>query len=122
MIEQIQAARREKIINKTREKERELRGEVLPRTLRRARKSVPSFMLHKLSSEQMKLDRIARSSISEVGYVGYAKKMRGWKLKEDPWKKEDGPEDVQARLNATEKEIMKENERRRKEWDKNYKT
>ena len=118
LIKQIRAARQEKVLNKRREKERELKGEVLRRTVERARKSVPSYLLHKLSTEQRKLDQIARSSISEVGYVGHAKKMRGWNLKEDPWAKEDGPASEQERLAAAEEKIVKENLKRRTEWER----
>lgn len=78
-------------------------------------------MLSRMSEEEKRLDEIARSNVSEVGYVGYAKMKRGWKLKENPWKREDGPKEKHEELKAAEREIEKENRRRREEWEKEEK-
>ena len=71
-----------------------------------------------MTEEEKRLDRIARSSVSKVGYVGYAKMKLGWKMKRDPFKAEDGPNRSQRRLTEAEKKIMEENKRRRELWEK----
>ncbi|KAI0082931.1 hypothetical protein BDY19DRAFT_901318, partial [Irpex rosettiformis] len=116
LVKTIEAARRERELNKRRESRRERAGEVLKKTLKRASKGPPAHVLCRMSEEQKRLDRIARSGVSEAGYVGYAKMRRGWKLKRNPWEMEDGPSKVQARLDEAEKEIMEENRRRRELW------
>ncbi|KAI0753884.1 hypothetical protein BC629DRAFT_1716989 [Irpex lacteus] len=119
LIEKIQEAQHERHFNKLRERRREFKGEVLKRTIERANKGPPAHVLSKMTEEEKRLDEIARSNVSEVGYVGYAKMKRGWKLKEeDPWKREDGPKEKQEELKAVEREIEKENRRRREEWEK----
>lgn len=116
LLERIAAARRERAANKIREREREARGEELTSTIRRARKGPPAYMLHRMTVKQIRMDKVARSSVSESGYVGYVKQKLGWKLKnEDPWKAEDGDADDQERLEKMGKEVMDENQRRRSE-------
>ena len=56
--------------------------------------------------------------MSEVGYVGMAKKRLGWKLRNpDAWKIENGKEENREYLDAMAVEIRQENERRLKEAD-----
>lgn len=114
MLEQIRAARREKVENKTREVQRERAGQVINRTLRRARKGPPAHVLVRMSPLRRYYDKVARSSVSEVGYVGWVKKKLGFKLSNpDPYAVENGREEDQPRLDAVEEEIRKENLRRR---------
>ncbi|THH28267.1 hypothetical protein EUX98_g5923 [Antrodiella citrinella] len=116
MLAQIKQARREKIANKTREYQREARGEILRRTIRRANKGPPAHVLAKMTPLQKHLDKVSRSSVSEVGYVGWAKRKLGWKLRNpDAWKVEIGKEENQEYLARMAGEIRQENERRRRE-------
>jgi hypothetical protein len=95
LLATIKNARREKIVNKTRERERERRGEVLPCTIRRRRKGPPAHVLRTMTPEQQRMDKIARS-VSEVGYVGLVKKQLGFKLRNpEAWKVEIGTEEQQ---------------------------
>ena len=111
---QIAAARAERGRNKRHEFLRELRGEVLPRTLRRARSAPPPHVLAKMGPRRRHLDAVARSNVSEVGYVGWAKRQLGYKLRDpDAWKVEIGKDEDQPRLDALEEDIRKENKRRR---------
>lgn len=113
MLAMIKRARREKILYRTRQLERERRGEVLPRTVRRRNKHPPAHVLAKMTEERKRLDKIARHP-SEVGFVAMAKMKLGHKLK-DPsaWRKEMGsPENVE-RLDGMEQEIRLTNQRRR---------
>lgn len=112
LLEQIAAARCEKPLNKARERERERRGEVLPRTRARAAKGPPAHEYMQMSPERRRWDKIARNP-SEVGYVGAVKRVMGWKLRDDEtWRLEDGKPEDQERLNGMEEEVRKENERR----------
>jgi hypothetical protein len=115
MLARIKEARRQKIANKTRELERERRGEVLRRTIRRRNKGPPAPVLTLMSEREKHLDKISRSSVSEVGYVGLVKRKLGFKLR-DPelWKAEGGWEEDKARVDAMMRDIEKENERRRR--------
>ena len=117
LIETIEAARRNKARNKAKEHRREASGLILRKTLERASKGPPAHVLSKMTEEEKRLDRIARSSVSKVGYVGYAKMKLGWKMKRDPFKAEDGPNRSQRRLTEAEKKIMEENQRRRELWE-----
>lgn len=114
MLEQVKEARRERIRNKTRERLREERGEVLPVTLKRANSTPPAHVWCKMTPLQRYYDRVSRSTVSQVGYVGWVKKQLGWKLKDpNPWKAEDGKDEDQPRLDEQEKRIREENLRRR---------
>ncbi|KAJ7662124.1 hypothetical protein DFH06DRAFT_1043028 [Mycena polygramma] len=81
LLETLRAARREKIANKTRERLRERRGEVLPRTLARARKGPPAHLLPHMTRAERHADRIVRG-VAEVGYVGMVKRRMGVKLRD----------------------------------------
>ncbi|KAL4249083.1 hypothetical protein ABKN59_007525 [Abortiporus biennis] len=114
LLESLKAARKELIANKTRELEREARGQVIRRTIRRSRKGPPAHVLDLMTERQKHLDKVSRSSVSEVGYVGLTKKLLGWKLKDpDVFKAEDGPNEDQRRLKELEMKIARENQRRR---------
>ncbi|KAH7882917.1 hypothetical protein F5I97DRAFT_1938831 [Phlebopus sp. FC_14] len=108
LLEAGKRARRRKIANKTRERERERRGEILPATIRRMNKGPPAHILEKI------IDHIVRGP-GEAGYTAQMKLKLGMKLK-DPhrWKLEDGLEKDQDKLNKMEEEIRTENERRRR--------
>jgi hypothetical protein len=115
MLDQIVCARTEKIANKTRERERERRGEVLKSTIARKKQGPPAHVLAKMTREERRLDWISRG-VSDVGYVGKVKRKLGFKLKEpDAWKREEGRESERGRMDEVSKEIAEENERRRRE-------
>ena len=115
MLDQIVRARTEKIANKTRERQRERRGEVLKRTIERKNQGPPAHVLAKMTREERRLDWISRG-VSEVGYVGQVKRKLGFKLKEpEAWKKEEGRESERGRMDEVSNEIAEENERRRRE-------
>jgi len=123
LLDQVREARRNKIVNKTKELQRERRGEVVTRTLKRRRKGLPAHVWDKLSDKERRAQLIMQRSASEVGYVGMLKKERGRKLKEPTdkvegktWSVEEGrwisKEDDES-LEAALREIQKENSRRR---------
>ncbi|KAH9851702.1 hypothetical protein C2E23DRAFT_732488 [Lenzites betulinus] len=113
LLEQIKSARRARIENKTRERERERRGEMTNRLLRQMRKSPPAHMLALMSPRRRRMDSIARS-VSEVGYVAKVKRALGYKLR-DPhaWEAELGPKEKMEMMNRMAEEIEQENIRRR---------
>ena len=80
LLAQLKAARREKIANKTREHERERRGEVLLATRRRSRLGFPAHVLARWDPEVRKAKLIARRSVGEVGYVGQVKRALGYRI------------------------------------------
>lgn len=102
-------ARREKIANKTRERERERRGEITTAGARRMRKRPPPNVLRKMRSEEREMDRISRSP-SEVGYVRKVKLRMGFKLKDDTtWQRETGdhlPPDLLRELEQQEDDVL----------------
>ena len=106
MIELAKQARRAKAENKTRERLRELRGEVLAVTLQRARQGPTAHRLAQMSPLHRYYDKVSRSTLSEVGYVGWVKKQLGFKLKEsNPWRAEDGRDEDQSRLDDSERQV-----------------
>ena len=114
MLAAIKQARREKIANKTRERERERRGEILRRTVLRRNKGPPAHVLRRMTEEERKMDKVVRS-VSEVGYVGQVKRKLGFKLR-DPelWKREIGDVGDKPRLDRMMQGVRAENERRRR--------
>jgi len=72
MIEMVKQARRRKVENKTRERQRERRGEILTKTLRRMRKRPPPHLAVKMTAEQLRDDAIMREA-SQGGYSGRVK-------------------------------------------------
>jgi hypothetical protein len=91
VLARIKQARQEQIANETREVERERRGEVLRRTIRPRNKGLPAHVLTCMSREDKNLDRVAKSSVSEVGYVGMVKRRLGLRLRgPERWKVDGG--------------------------------
>ncbi|KAI1794940.1 hypothetical protein LXA43DRAFT_1112778 [Ganoderma leucocontextum] len=113
MLTAIKEARREKIRNKTRERERWRRGEVTNRLRKLMNKGPPPYVLSRMTEVQRRMDRIARSP-SEVGYAAQVKRQLGHKLKDDEtWRVELGKPGDQAALDKMMEEIEAENARRR---------
>ncbi|KAJ7239952.1 hypothetical protein B0H12DRAFT_1204141 [Mycena haematopus] len=122
LIEMLRAARREKVANKTRERMRERRGEILRCTIGRARKGPPAHVLVRMTAAQRRADRIVRG-VGEVGYVGMVKRRMGVKLRDGGkgLARENG-KDLEGegleRLKKMETEYwMEKNRRRRKNLD-----
>ncbi|KAH8984458.1 hypothetical protein EDB92DRAFT_1488513 [Lactarius akahatsu] len=112
LVKQLKAARREKVANKTREREREARGEVLTATRRRSRLGFPAHVLARWSPEQRKANLLARRSVGEVGYVGQVKRALGYKI---PPEEDRVDEATRERLDALTEELRRVNESRRAE-------
>ncbi|KAK0238748.1 hypothetical protein EDD85DRAFT_519186 [Armillaria nabsnona] len=131
LFERVIQARRNKIANKTRERERERKGEVLMATLRRGRKGPPADALVRMTSQQREDDRVSRGGIGEVGYLGKVKARIGWRLsrkdgetrttedgRTETWSIEDGAwidVEKEKQLQVIAEELEQENERRRLE-------
>ncbi len=119
LLAQIKAARRERVENKTREYQREARGEVIRRTILRRKQGPPAHVLAKMTPQERHLDRVSRSSVSEVGYVGMVKRKLGWKLRNpEAWKAEHGQEEDWPTLDAIEEEIRRKNRKRQADANK----
>ncbi|OCH88698.1 hypothetical protein OBBRIDRAFT_820076 [Obba rivulosa] len=115
LLETLKSARRAKVENKTRERERERSGEVLNVTLKRRRGRPPTHALVKMSEEEKHMDEVSRSP-SEVGYVAQVKRALGHKLRNpDAWKVEIGKPEDRPRLDAALQAIDAENARRREQ-------
>lgn len=114
LLAQIKNARREKVLNKTREHERERRGEMLKNTLFRSRQAPPAALISRMSEKQRRLDHIARG-VSEVGYVALVKKKVGRRLRdESTWKAlEEGREEHRQELDKANEAIRRVVEERR---------
>jgi len=110
LLAQLKAARREKVANKTREREREMRGEVLSATRRRSRLGFPSHVLAQWEPEARKANLIARRSTGTVGYVGQVKRALGYRM---PPEAEEVDELARERLDRLAEEIRRINESRR---------
>jgi len=72
MIATIKRARTFKIENKTRERQRELRGEITNRLVKRMNQGPPAHILTKMSDEERHLDWVIR----EVSLGGYSGKIK----------------------------------------------
>ena len=115
MLAAIKRARHEKVVNKTGERERERRGEVLRQTIRRRNKGPPAHVLARMTPEEKHMDKVVRS-VSEVGYVGQVKRRLGFRLRDpEGWKVEMGRRGDKERLDEMAGMVERENERRRKE-------
>ncbi|KAF7977210.1 hypothetical protein HWV62_4473 [Athelia sp. TMB] len=113
LLADIKQARRERHANKTRELERERRGETTARMIRRRRQGPPAAILSAMSEEERKMDKVARS-VSEVGYVAQVKRRLGHKLRNpEAWKRENGAPEARTDLHESLERIRDENERRR---------
>lgn len=105
MLKTIKAARLFKIENKTREREREGRGEMTKRVIQRMRQGPPAHILAKMSKEEKRLDRIAR----EVSWGGYSGKVKRRMRENDrrastglgPLAKDEEAEDCEPDLGAS---------------------
>jgi hypothetical protein len=113
LLETVKQARRIKIENKTRERERERRGEVLNATIKRMRKGPPAHLLAVMTPKQKEIDRIKRLP-SEGGYVGRIKREAGMKLKDDKtWRlEEEGDPNRQEELRVLEEKYHRLQEER----------
>ncbi|KZP21455.1 hypothetical protein FIBSPDRAFT_860637 [Athelia psychrophila] len=119
LLAQIKQARRERWANKTRELERERRGEVVARTMRRRRQAPPADVLARMSGEERRMDKVARS-VSEVGYVAQVKRRLGHKIRDEgASKREDGAPEANAGLDDMLGRLRAENERRRQSAEDN---
>ncbi|KAH8814507.1 hypothetical protein DL96DRAFT_1623971 [Flagelloscypha sp. PMI_526] len=117
LIETVRRAARERIVNKARERRRERQGEILNITRKRARKGIPAHLLDILPAHRIKMDKVAKSSVSEVGYVGQVKRRLGFRTRggEDAWRKEGGgadPERLQD-LDSTDEAFRVEMRKKR---------
>ncbi|KAJ7067837.1 hypothetical protein C8F01DRAFT_1049494 [Mycena amicta] len=117
----ILAARREKVANKTRERERERRGAIVKDTLKRKRQQPPPHLLSHMTPEERHKDRVARG-VGEVGYVGMIKRRMGFKLRDGgKGLARENSLDLDgerlAQLKEMEKEYRAEQARRRREGD-----
>ncbi|TFK59820.1 hypothetical protein BDN72DRAFT_780216 [Pluteus cervinus] len=114
LLAAIKEARKEKIANKTRERERERKGEVLPRTIERMNQGPPAHVLATMSTEKRVMDKVVRS-VGEVGYVAKVKKRLGFKLREpEKWKVEGGWELNKLALDKAARDISLQNKGRRR--------
>ncbi|KAH9057484.1 hypothetical protein EDB87DRAFT_1565130 [Lactarius vividus] len=110
LVRQLKAARREKVANKTREREREARGEVLTATRARSRLGFPAHVLVRWSPEERKANLLARRSVGGVGYVGQVKRALGYKI---PPEEDQVDEATRERLDALAQELRRVNQSRR---------
>lgn len=112
LLDQLKAARKERILNKTKERLRESRGEITTSLLKKLRKGPPASILSKMTPTQRLLDKIARSP-SEVGFVAIAKRKLKRGIK-DPkaWLVEESRE-KKVELDKISRSIREENYRRR---------
>ena len=108
MIDMVKRARRRKVENKTRERQRERHGEILMKTLKRMRKRPPPHLTTKMTAEQLHNDAIMREA-SQGGYSGRVK-ARLLRKEWDEATEEGGWTTEQDKLIE---EIRAENSRRR---------
>ncbi|KAH7106911.1 hypothetical protein BKA62DRAFT_753770 [Auriculariales sp. MPI-PUGE-AT-0066] len=114
MVKMIRNARREKIRNKTHERERERRGELTKSAMKRLRKAPPARVRTVLKPQQLLEDAVRRSP-SEGGWTGATKRRLGMRLKVDEnayARKEDGRAGNQAALAWQERQVRIANSRR----------
>jgi hypothetical protein len=112
LVKQLKAARREKVANKTRERQREARGEVLTATRKRSQLGFPAHVSVRWSPEERKANLIARRSVGEVGYVGQVKRALGYKIAPEEDRVDDA---TRERLDALTEELRRINGSRRAE-------
>jgi hypothetical protein len=111
LLRQLKAARREKVENKTRERVRQARGEVLMATRRRARLGFPAHVLARWTPEARRANLLARRSVGEVGYVGQVKRALGYGV---PLEGDDPVDEAtRERLDRLAEEVRRSNQRRR---------
>ena len=110
LLAQLKAARREKVANKTREGERQMRGEVLTATRRQSHLGFPAHVLARWDPEERKAHLIARRSVGVVGYVGQVKRALGYKIPPDADEVDGLAREKHDRL---DEELRKSNRNRR---------
>lgn len=116
LVLQAKQARREKVANKTIQKQRERSGEVTTTTIKRRRSAPPAHVRELMTPRQLLMDRAIRE-VSEGGWSGAVKAQMGVHMHmPEKWKAEGGWEDEEKKkiLDQMEREIQAENERRRK--------
>lgn len=112
LLDQMKAARRERIRNKTHERAREMRGEMTRSLCRRLRQGPPAHVLGGMSAEQRRLDQFARHP-SEVGYTALAKLRLGRRLgNADGWAVEES-RGKEGELDEIAAAIRRQNESKR---------
>ncbi|KAI9509477.1 hypothetical protein F5148DRAFT_1282977 [Russula earlei] len=110
LLRQLKAARCEKIANKTRERERQMRGEVLSVTRYRSRLGFPAHVLALWSPKVRKANLVARCSAGKVGYVGQVKRALGYRISPE----DDGVDNAKRkRLDSLAESVQKSNQSRR---------
>lgn len=110
LLAQLKAARREKVANKTRERERQRRGEVLLATRRQSRLGFPAHVLARWDPDVRKAKLIARRSVGEAGYVGQVKRALGYKI---PPEDDEVDEVAREKLDRLDEELRRSNRSRR---------
>ena len=106
----MKAARREKVANKTREREREMRGEVLSATRRQSRLGFPMHTLTLWDPETRKAKLIARRSTGKIRYLRQVKHALGYRI---PLEDDEVDELARERLDRLAEEIRRVNRSRR---------
>jgi hypothetical protein len=115
LLNQLRSARREKVENKTRERAREARGEVLACTRRRARLGFPAHVLGRWGPAERRERLIARRSVGAVGYVGMVKRKFGYGVRPGEEEEEERrmDEEMRERLDRQVEEVRRINQSRR---------
>jgi hypothetical protein len=115
LVLQGKQARRDRVTNKTAQRQRELAGEATTITIRRRRSAPPAHIQELMTQKQVLVDKAIRE-VSEGGWSGAVKARMGVHMHiPEKWKAEGGWEDeeMKKRLDDMEREIRAENERRR---------
>jgi len=116
LLDQMKEARRERIRNKTKERAREIRGEMTRSLCRRLRQGPPAHVLSHMSPEQRRLDQFARHP-SEVGCTALAKVRLGRRLRNpEAWAVEES-RGKEAELDVIAAAIRRQNESKRASED-----
>jgi hypothetical protein len=110
LLQQLRTARREKVANKTRERRREARGEVLMATRRRARLGFPAHVLARWEPAVRRENLIARRSVGVVGYVGMVKRKLGYGV---PPEEDQVDDATRERLDLLTEDVRRINQSRR---------
>ncbi|KAG8926263.1 hypothetical protein FRC00_003064 [Tulasnella sp. 408] len=109
----VKEARREKIANKTREKERERRGELTNHAKKRMRQGLPAHLISTRGQSGVERDKWIKDP-SEGGYAGRMKKASGMKLKHDVEHLENNASSTALEV---QEEIFREQSRRTAKLD-----
>ncbi|KAF9442116.1 hypothetical protein P691DRAFT_739227 [Macrolepiota fuliginosa MF-IS2] len=112
LLDQLKAARKERVLNKTKEHLRELRGEITPSLLRKLRKGPPASVLSKMTTRQRLLDKIARNP-SEVGFVAIVKQRLGRGMRNPKARFVEDSCRKRLKLDKIAQDIRKDNARKR---------